>query len=249
MPARGRQIWHYQRPRTKGLVGDAARRRQSRRRGRRRPRLHGHRPRAPHRAQPRDRRAAVGNGDGGLAPELQRAPAPRSSSATSSSPARRAATRACAGSWPRSIRRPARKCGASGRCRARASRARRRGRAKAIDHPGAADVDDRQLRSGARDAVLADGQPRPRSDRRRSAGRQPLFGFGRGARREDRPAQVALPVHAARRVGLRRAGAASRSSTRRGRGSRASCSCRPTATASSTCSIARRASSSSARST
>ena len=45
---------------------------ESRRRGRRRPRVHGHRPRAPHRAQPLHRRAAVGNRDGRLAPELQR---------------------------------------------------------------------------------------------------------------------------------------------------------------------------------
>ena len=48
------------------------RRHQSRRGGRRRARVHGDRPRAPHRARSLDRRAALGHRDGGLAPELQR---------------------------------------------------------------------------------------------------------------------------------------------------------------------------------
>ena len=48
------------------------RRRQSRRVGRRRSALHGDRPRSHHRAQQIHRRAALGNRDGRLAPELQR---------------------------------------------------------------------------------------------------------------------------------------------------------------------------------
>ena len=47
-------------------------RRESRRRGQRRAGLHGDRPRASHRAESCQRRAAVGDGDGRLAPELQR---------------------------------------------------------------------------------------------------------------------------------------------------------------------------------
>src|SRR2546425_1196656 len=50
--------------------------------------------------------------------------------AGSSSPARRGATKALAASWPPSIRRRARRCGASGRCPSAASRDRRRGRAR-----------------------------------------------------------------------------------------------------------------------
>ena len=68
------------------------------------------------------------------------------------------------------------------------------------------DVDDRCIRSAARHDLLARRQPRPRSHRRRPSRRQPLHRLDRGARREDRRAQVALPVHAARRVGLRRPG-------------------------------------------
>ena len=52
------------------------------------------------------------------------------------------------------------------------------------------------------------------------------------------PAQVALPVHAAQRVGLGRAAADGARRHRVGRASRASCSCRRAATGSSTCSIA-----------
>ena len=68
----GREIWHYQRPRTKGLVGNAAGgiNRGVAVAGDRA--VHGHRPRARHRAQPLHRRAALGNRDGRLAPELQR---------------------------------------------------------------------------------------------------------------------------------------------------------------------------------
>ena len=94
------------------------RRRQPRRRRRRRPRVHGHRSRASHRAQSLDRRAAVGNRNGGLAPELQRDRRAAAGGQPGGYRHRPAATKACAGSSPRSIRPPARKSGASGRCRA-----------------------------------------------------------------------------------------------------------------------------------
>ena len=67
-----------------------------------------------------------------------------------------------------------------------------------------ADLVHRQLRSGARYRLLADRQSRQGVQRRRSQGGQPLFGLHPGARREDRQAEVALPVHAARSVGLGR---------------------------------------------
>ena len=63
-------------------------------------------------------------------------------------------------------------------------------------------VADRHLRSGARHAVLADGESVARSDRRRSSGRQSVLGLDRRARREERAAEMAFPVHAARRLGL-----------------------------------------------
>ena len=68
-------------------------------------------------------------------------------------------------------------------------------------------LDDRGLRCRARDALLADRQSRSRHDRRRSARRQSVFGFNPRAGSENGPAQVAFSVHAARRLGLRRAGA------------------------------------------
>ncbi len=54
-------------PRRRRRLGD-----QPRRGGGRRPRLHGHRPRPPHRAQPLHRRSRVGDADGRLAAELRR---------------------------------------------------------------------------------------------------------------------------------------------------------------------------------
>jgi len=78
----------------------------------------------------------------------------------------------------------------------------------AIDYTRSRHVDDRQLRPPAGHAVLGDRQPRAGHDRGRSAGRQPLLGFGGGARREDRAPQVAFPVHAPRRARLRRTAAA-----------------------------------------
>ena len=111
---------------------------------------------------------------------------------------------------------------------------------------GRTDVAHRQLRSRARDALLDDGQSGIRSQRRRAEGRQSLRRFAARARRPHRTTQVALPVHAARPLGLGRAGAARAHRCRRGKASRASSSCRRIATASSTCSIAPTASCSSA---
>ena len=152
-----------------------------------------------------DRRAALGHRDGRLAPELQRD------------------RRSAAGRQPRHHR----------HVRRRRGRARIRGGIRPGDRQGSValldgaearragignvagqrhrssrrhDVDDRHLRSASSTRSTGRRQSRPRSHRRRSARRQPLHGFGRRARREDRAAQVALPVHAARRLGLRRAG-------------------------------------------
>ena len=72
MPAAAASIWHYQRPRTKGLAGNAA---IGFNRGVavvRRPPLHADRQRPHDVAESLQRRAAVGNRDGGLASELQR---------------------------------------------------------------------------------------------------------------------------------------------------------------------------------
>ena len=52
------------------------------------------------------------------------------------------------------------------------------------------------------DALLADGQPVPRLRRQPPRGRQPLLRLDPGPGCADRHAQVVLPVHASRRVGL-----------------------------------------------
>ena len=103
-------------------------RRQSRRRRGRRSRLHDDRPRAPHRAQPHAPAPCCGRRRWPTGARTTTARARRSSSTIWSSRASPAATRARADSSPRSTRRPARKCGGSGRCRRAASPARKRGR-------------------------------------------------------------------------------------------------------------------------
>ena len=67
-----------------------------------------------------------------------------------------------------------------------------------------AGLDDRRLRSRDRHLVLDHRQSRPRLGRRRAARRQPLLRLAARARSEDRRDEVVLPVHAARRLGLRR---------------------------------------------
>ncbi len=66
----------------------------------------------------------------------------------------------------------------------------------------------RHLRPRSADALLADRQPLPRLRRQPAPGRQPVFQHHPRARTGDRAAEVALPVHAARPVGLGRAAAA-----------------------------------------
>ena len=111
------------------------------------------------------------------------------------------------------------------------------------------DVADRHLRSRARTRVYWPvGNPAPQIDRSvRGDGDNLFTRFGRRARSRHRPAQVALPVHAERRarLGLDRGHDARRS--RVARPARASCCCTPTATGTSTCSIAPTARSSRAR--
>ena len=69
---------------------------------------------------------------------------------------------------------------------------------------GARHLGERLLRPRHRHPVLGDRQPEPGLERRPARGRQPLQRLGARGRPQDRQAQVALPVHAARRVGLRR---------------------------------------------
>ncbi len=133
----GREIWHYQRPRTKGLIGNAA---GGINRGvarRRRARVHGHRSRPPHRARIARPARCCGIPRWPTGARTTTPPARRSPSATSSSQVPPAAMKACADSSPPSIRRPAKKCGASGPCRRRASRGSETWRGRGIDHPGA----------------------------------------------------------------------------------------------------------------
>ena len=111
-------------------IGRRRRGRDQPRRGcRRRPRLHRHRRRAAAGAEPVHRRARCGTPrwpTGGRTTARRRR---RWSSAAWSFPASPAATRACAGFWPRSIRPRVRKSGVSGPCHGRVNRVRRRGAA------------------------------------------------------------------------------------------------------------------------
>ena len=93
-------------------------------------------------------------------------------------------------------------------------------------------------RSGSQPDLLGHRKPRARLEWRRAAWRQPVQRLGRRARRGYRRAQMAFPVHAARRVRLR-LGAGS--GARRYVVARARCGkscCLPIATAFSTCSTA-----------
>ena len=67
-----------------------------------------------------------------------------------------------------------------------------------------ADLAHRQLRSRAEPDLLGHRQPEPRLLRRQPQGRQPVHRVGHRARRRHRQAEVALPVHAARRARLGR---------------------------------------------
>ena len=113
------------------------RRHQSRRRRRGRACVHGDRPRAPARAQSIHRRTAVGHRDGRLAAELQ-----RHVGAVDRRRFRRCGHgrgRAGRARVSRRVRSepPEKRRGGSGRCRSRASRDRRHGRAQASNSPAA----------------------------------------------------------------------------------------------------------------
>ncbi len=89
--------------------------------------------------------------------------------------------------------------------------ARRRARVGDVERPRHGtrlrrDVADRHVRSRSAPALLADRQSLPRLQRRRAEGRQPLHGFGAGARSGDGKTEMALPVHAARSARLGRHG-------------------------------------------
>ena len=114
--------------------------------------------------------------------------------------------KACAASSPHSIRPPARKSGASGPCRVRAEPKSETWQGKGIEHPGAT-----TWLTGTYDPELdtvcwPTGNPSP-----------DLIGDDRGGDNLYSDSVVALdaktgrlkwhfPIHAARRVGLRRAG-------------------------------------------
>ena len=110
--------------------GNRGRRRESRRRGRGRARLHGHRQRAPSRAEPVHRRGPLGHGARGLAQELRGVV--RAAACRQPDRLRRLRRRARRERLRRRVRsgRPARRSGGSGPCRSRASRDPKRGRGR-----------------------------------------------------------------------------------------------------------------------
>ena len=136
----------------------------------------------------------------------------RSSSRTRSSSARRAASTASAGSSPRSSRDRQRGLAVQHDSWTGRDRATKPGPSRLPGRPAAAPSwvtgsYDPELESD----LLGHRQSRSRLERRSAARRQPLHRFGDRARRRHRPVEVALPVHAARRVRLRRhAGAGAR---------------------------------------
>ena len=107
---------------------------------------------------------------------------------------------------PPTTRRRASRSGASTRSPARSDRPRHvaaverrlegRRRARLADAVGG---------SGARDALLHDGQRRPRQQRQLARRQEPLHRVDGRARRADREAQVVVPDGAPRHLGLRRA--------------------------------------------
>ena len=123
------------------------------------------------RARPLHRRAAVGHGDGRLAPELRRHVGAARGRQPGRSRASRAATKASAVFSPPSIRRPARRPGASGPCPGPASP-----ESETWNGHGTSITAARRTwltgtyDAGARHALLADRQPVPRLRRRRAQG-------------------------------------------------------------------------------
>ena len=101
-----------------------------------------------------------------------------------------------------------------------------------------ADLGHRLVRSRAQPALLGHRQPRTADVRRQPARRQPVLGFAGRARPRHRHAEVAFPVHAARRARLGLHAHADPVRRHDRRHSRASWWRSPTATGSSTCWIA-----------
>ena len=101
------------------------------------------------------------------------------------------------------------------------------------------DLGDWRVRSGAQSRLLGHRQRRAGLQRRGARRRQPLHRVDRRARRRHRQAALALSVHAARHLGLGLDADAGAGRPHDRRRSRARSCCSRTATASSTCSIAR----------
>ena len=183
----GREIWHYQRPRTKGLIGNAAGG-VNRGVGVAGDRVfmvtdHAHLI-ALNRSH---RRAAVGHGDGGLAPELQRdrRAAAVGNLVISGISGGDEGVRGFRGGV-RSGHRQGGLALLDGAAPGEPGSETWQG--KGIDHPGGDDLDDRHLRSGARHALLAGRQSRSGLIGDDRARRQSLHRFDRRARRR-RPAR------------------------------------------------------------
>ena len=193
----GRQVWHYSRPRTPGLVGDPAS-------GINRgvavlgDRVflqtdHAHLI-ALHRMTGT---APVGCRDGGLPRALRRDQ--RAARGQRSGDRRRFRRRRRQSRIPRRIQGVDRRARLAVLDRSRAGRAgirdmgRQGARARLRRH-----VADRHLRSGSTAAVLADRQSLSGLQRRRAQGRQPVLELRSCARPRHGQTEVAFPVHAAR---------------------------------------------------
>ena len=213
------------------------RRHQPRCRGRGRSRLHGDRSCAAAGAEPVHRRPAVGHRDGRLAAELR-----RDVGAAGCRRPRRlrhcpAASRACAGFSPPSIRPRARRSWRFWTVPQPGEPGSETWSGKDIEQPGGATWLTGVYDAALDTAVLDDWQSVSRLQRRRAAGRQPVLEL----RRRARPGNGRCNgTFSSRRTTSGTGTRSSRpcSSTRRGKDVRASCSSRPTATASSTSSIA-----------
>ena len=190
------------------------RREQPRRRDPRRHAVHGHARRAADRDRRQDRAAAVE--DRGREHQVRLLDHARAAGREGQGDRRRRRRRVRHPRLHRRLRRrrPARKRGASTPFPAPASPGTRRGsaarrsptdvlRSRGLEARRRIDLDDRLLRSAAQSHLLGRRQRRSRLQRRAAARRQPLHRLGRRARRRHRQAEVALPVHAARRLRLR----------------------------------------------
>ena len=239
----GQALWTYSRPPSPGTGRRRAARHQPRRRASRRQGLLRHRQRPPARARSRHRRAAVGNADGARAPPSERRHhyggtiAPLVVRRHGRSPASPARMRASAVSSRPSTPRPARWCGGAGPCPVAANAASRPGRVRSRSGRRV-DLADRLVRPVVRHALLGDrqslaGRRRPRPSRATTSITNCVLALDA----DDRRAEVALPVHAARRRRIAMPPSPTCWWTACIAASRRSCCSTPIATASSTCSI------------